>query len=215
MSDLLDEAKTEYLHYKRVEFFKKLLPNIALITLAVIIVIMLKNFYQGRENAKKELRTSIFLSSLFKELKDQELEKQGLASLKDHDVIGDLATLASITSQIKDNKLENIEAELENIISNASSPITSSLAKLLFVGRMLDKDKLSEDDSKKIQKYIMTFDKKQPLYFNSQIYYALYNIKIGNLNSANDILKNLKENDLSTGLKNQIDVILNFIKGKK
>lgn len=215
MSDLLDEAKTEYQYNKRIEIFKKFLPIIFIVTLTVIVIITLKNFYQGRENAKKELRTSIFISSLFKELKDLELEKESLESLKNHDVIGDFANLASINSQIKENKLENIQAELENLISNASSPITSSLAKLLFVGQMLDKDQLSDDDSKKIIKYIMTFDKKQPLYFNSQIYYALYNIKIGNLNSANDILKNLKENDLSTGLKNQIDVILNFIKGKK
>lgn len=215
MVDLLDEANQEYAFQKRVHLFKRSLPVVAIITLLLIAIIGIKDWYADSALEKQGIRTSLLIEAL--ETNDAELRREALLSLtKQKDGISDLAYQNIIPSLMKSSDKEALLKDLMQLINVASSPVVANLAKIGYVGILLDKDILQDEESRKIQNFLISIDKTQALYLRAQIYLALYNIKIGNLLSAKDIIKKFMENtSIPEFMKVESNAIIGYINQKE
>ncbi len=215
MVDILDEANQDYTFHKRVSLFKKALPFIALFTVIVVVVIGLRDWYSNKKLSERELATSILAEAL--ESIDPELKQEALLSIANaKDGISDIAQQNLITGNITKSDINKALSQLEQLSQNGSSIITQNLAKLEYVGLLLDKNELTDQDSRKIQNILLSIDQTQVMYSKAQIYLALYNIKIGNYTSAKDIIIKLKNTKkLPEFIHLEADAILNYINEKE
>lgn len=215
MVDILEEANQDYTFHKRVSLFKKALPFIALFTVIVVVVIGLRDWYSNKKLSERELSTSILAEAL--ENIDPELMQEALLSIaKAKDGISDVAQQNLITDNIAKSDINKALSQLDQLSQNASSIITQNLAKLEYVGLLLDKNELTDEDSRKIQNILISIDQTQVMHSKAQIYLALYNIKIGNYASAKDIIIKLKNTKkLPEFIHLEADAILNYINEKE
>lgn len=212
MTDLLEETHSDFQYERNLKLFKKILPIVIAATIFFIIIISAKNWYNARKNEKLESRTELLVKTLLMNDDSKKVAMLNTISTENDD-IGNYAKLeASITGNISSEEVE----ELEKIASNSSNKIVSSLAKLRFVGISLDKSDLLEKNKQKIQTFLVSFTKSEPLYLNAKILEILYNIQIKNITSAKEILSRLNiEPNLPETIKGQIEAIENHIKNKE
>ncbi len=212
MSDILDEAKDDYVYNRRIELFKKALPIVAILTVITISIISVKEWYISKHRAEVERNTEI----LFEELtginlsNDDRIEiLQSLAKVDGS--IGDISKFRLATYLIRNGKLSDALEELTNIINNSNSKISVNLAKTEYASLLLDQNELTDKQKSMIQTYLSSIDKSQPLYENAQIYSGLYNIKIGNSARAKEIAQQLLQSEsLSEAIRMQAESILSY-----
>lgn len=212
MSDLLEEADIDYTYQKRIELFKKILPFVVLATFVSIVIIGTKDWYYNREAKKQEDRSNLLAEALY-DKSDKSLNKEILTSLtKQNDGISDLASFALLESSDKEKSLEI----LEKLMENGSNQISKNIAKLEYVGILLDLDKLKPEQISKMQSILVQIDKTQPLYRNAQVYSCLFNIKIENFVKAKEIAqKLLDEENLPESIRSQAESVLSYINEKE
>ncbi len=215
MTDILDEANQDYRFQRRVSLFKKALPFIAFITLVIVIIIGVKDWYNNKKLLEREARTNLLAEAL--ENPDPELKQEALHAIANskNDGISDLAAQNLISDDIKKDS-DKALAELDKLIQHSSSVVNKNLAKLQYAGLLLDKNSLTDEESRKIQNILISIDQTQVLYSKAQIYLALYNIKIRNYTSAKDVIIKLKNNKkLPEFIYLEADAILNYINEKE
>jgi len=217
MSDLLDETKDDYLYNKRVEIFKKVLPFVAIFTLIIISIISIKEWYADNQRIKIEKNTEL----LFEEFTNTNLKIDDkleiLKTLAEADgSVGDISRFKIVYNLVENKKIHEALDELRILIDKSSSEIFINLAKIEYAGLLLDENELTNKEKSVVQTYLSSIEKSQPLYDNAQIYTALYNIKTGNNERANEISQQLLQNEDSfESIREQAESIISYINKTK
>ncbi|MDX1924370.1 MAG: tetratricopeptide repeat protein [Rickettsiaceae bacterium] len=214
MFDILDEAKQDYEDARNVNLFKKILPIVIGITLLVIILLILSNWYIDRQNNLMQQRSTILFNANFQKNLKNELIDQSISSLlNEKNSISELAALYQASNRISSGKLEEASIILEKLIQSAENIGIKNLAKISHIGLLLDKETLTKEENHKIQSYISSVNQTEPLYESILLYNAMFQIKNSNFSNAEDILNRLLDiEQLSFSVKDVATKLLNHVK---
>ena len=216
MSDLFEEAKHDYKYHRNIELFKRILPLATILTIILIIIISLRNWYQSRQVAFKEQRTALLIDAIFDEEKTGKSAIDILSTLaEEEDGVAHIAELNKIARLYKENDGAKILSLLKEIIENRKDKLFVNYAKINYVSILLDKPSLEEVDIKNIENYLVSIDKTQPLYNNSRVIHALFYLKIDNINSASEIINSLLEEEISDSIRGQAEAVQSYIRKKR
>lgn len=217
MSDLFEEANSDYQYNKKVQIYKKILPITVIATIFFVIIVAIKNWYFARQDSLTQERTKILLDSYFNKTSGN-LSKEALETLTlNKDNISDFANLAIIKDILEVNlDTPKLLYEIQNKIDLVSDDVIKNLLKILYSSKALDIENLENDISVRSVNYLKSIDESQPLYYNAQIILALHSIKSLDNKAAETILNNLSSKPmLSESIKGQIDAIQHYIKSKE
>lgn len=217
MTDLLEEAEQDFMYNRRIEIFKKILPYIIILTIIVISFVSVKQWLNQREAKVLSDKSELFLEVIKNLDSNTQLAKEGLLKLSEsneNDAISVAAKFSLATQYLKNNNQVEAISLLRKIIDDGKThEIYRNFAKIQFTGIKLDETEILEQDKKLISKYLNAVNnERQPFYHLANIYYALYNKKIGNDNEAKITLnKILSSNNINESIKSQAEAIMSTI----
>lgn len=217
MSDLFEEANSDYQYNKKVQIYKKILPITVIATIFFVIIVAIKNWYFARQDSLTQERTKILLDSYFNKT-SKNLSREALETLAlNKDNISDFANLAIIKDILEVNlDTPKLLYEIQNKIDLVSDDVIKNILKILYGSKALDIENLENDISVRAVNYLKSIDESQPLYYNAQIILALHSIKSSDNKAAETILNNLSSKPMvSESIKGQIDAIQHYIKSKE
>ena len=189
MSDILEEILREQSDERKLKYFKKFLPIIIVITTIVVVCMLINNWHTNKEAKYNKRQGNILIKSISFE-NNKELTLKSLQSLEtSHSKIRELALLKEVSIRITDKDYIGAKVLLEKIVDN-SQGITSSYARLSWLSLAIDEAELSEIENETFKKYLDHFtDENKEFYGMVNILKALWYVKKGKINLAQDVLK--------------------------
>ncbi len=210
MSDLLEETKSDYIEVKKLEYFKKSIPFIIIGTILVITAMILSNWLRDRKIANDQKMGDLFIKAV--ESGDKALLSESLSFIiKDNSTgVSDIARLVLIQNHMDDKDDTKLLSELKAIVIDSKNSLTKSYGMLMLMNIMIDKNDLSESETKDMEQYIKHFnDPNMPFFGSASIINALYKIKHNDIEGAKIILRNLiTTKDMSRVVQDEANSIL-------
>lgn len=219
MADILDEVLNDEKDEKRLILFRKVLPTIIITTIIIAIAMTGYNWYSNRVAEHNKELGDMFIELALAESTLASVTNNSLEQLaKDKGTHqAELAQIQLIHNMIDSKDLLSALTRLEEIIANKTYlDITTSYARLLWLGIILDQEKLTENMQVKARNYLDHFLKEDQLFFaNATILKSLFYKKNGQVELAAKYANSLLEmKTVSRIFKDQALAVLAGLKNK-
>jgi hypothetical protein len=213
VADILDEVLNDTQDEKKLILFRKLLPIIIILTIIIASSIAVYTWYN---NKKAEHNNKI--GDMFVEIISGEYDSdttlvsalKGLAETSENRQ-AELAEIEIVSKLIAENNSADALSTLESIINNTEYyELTTSFARLVWIGIILDEDKISDANQTQSRNYLQYFSQEdRPFFATATLMKALFYKK----NNQNDLATEyvnivLKLPDATLILKEQARAIL-------
>ena len=169
MADILDEVLNDEKDEKRLALFRKALPTIIVTTIFIAVAMAGYGWYKNRIVEHNKEIGDMFIDLASGQVADLSLRNNSLEQLieKGGTRQAELAEIQLIHFMLNNDSASSM-ARLESIIDNNSYyEITTSYARLLWLGIILDQTELTEVMQIKARKYLDHFSKEDQLFFAS------------------------------------------------
>ena len=187
MADILDEVLNDAKDEKKLILFRKLLPIIIILTIVIAISIAAYTLYANKKAEHNRKIGDMFVEIISGEYGDNSAIISALKDLVDtsENRQAELAELKIASKLIAENNSTDALNALETIINNAEYyELTTSFARLLWIGLILDEDKLSDTMQMQSRNYLQYFAQEdQPFFATATLMKALFYKK----NKQNDL----------------------------
>lgn len=187
MADILDEVLNDAKDEKKLILFRKLLPIIIILTIVIAISIAAYTLYANKKAEHNRKIGDMFVEIISGEYGDNSAIISALKDLVDtsENRQAELAELEIAGKLIAENNSTDALNALETIINNAEYyELTTSFARLLWIGLILDEDKLSDTMQMQSRNYLQYFAQEdQPFFATVTLMKALFYKK----NKQNDL----------------------------
>lgn len=212
MADILDEVLSDEKDENKILLFRKVLPIIIVTTIIIAISIASYSWYQHKTTDYNRKIGDEFVELILEpgEADAAILSLEALVNDSQNRQI-ELAELKIVSTLIAANNVAAAMEKLETIINNTKYyDITTSFARLVWISRVLDADKMSEEVHTKAIAYLQYFtNKDQPFFATATLLKALFYKK----HDQNDLATKyaaiiLESKDASLILKEQARAIL-------
>lgn len=198
MADILDEVLNDAKDEKKLILFRKLLPIIIIFTIVIAIAIATYTLYTNKKAEHNRKIGDMFVEIISGEYGDNATIISALKDLVDtsENRQAELADLEIASKLIAENNSTEALQALEAIINNTEYyELTTSFARLLWIGLILDEEKLSDTMQMQSRNYLQYFAQEdQPFFATATLMKALF-------------YKKNKQNDLAVEYAN---VVLNL-----
>lgn len=198
MADILDEVLNDAKDEKKLILFRKLLPIIIIFTIVIAIAIAAYTLYTNKKAEHNRKIGDMFVEIISGEYGDNATIISALKDLVDtsENRQAELADLEIASKLIAENNSTEALQALEAIINNTEYyELTTSFARLLWIGLILDEEKLSDTMQMQSRNYLQYFAQEdQPFFATATLMKALF-------------YKKNKQNDLAVEYAN---VVLNL-----
>ena len=198
MADILDEVLNDAKDEKKLILFRKLLPIIIIFTIVIAIAIATYTLYANKKAEHNRKIGDMFVEIISGEYGDNATIISALKDLVDtsENRQAELADLEIASKLIAENNSTEALQALEAIINNTEYyELTTSFARLLWIGLILDEEKLSDTMQMQSRNYLQYFAQEdQPFFATATLMKALF-------------YKKNKQNDLAVEYAN---VVLNL-----
>jgi hypothetical protein len=187
VADILDEVLNDAKDEKKLILFRKLLPIIIILTIVIAISIAAYTLYANKKAEHNRKIGDMFVEIISGEYGDNSAIISALKDLVDtsENRQAELAELEIAGKLIAENNSTDALNALETIINNAEYyELTTSFARLLWIGLILDEDKLSDTMQMQSRNYLQYFAQEdQPFFATVTLMKALFYKK----NKQNDL----------------------------
>jgi hypothetical protein len=198
VADILDEVLNDAKDEKKLILFRKLLPIIIIFTIVIAIAIATYTLYTNKKAEHNRKIGDMFVEIISGEYGDNATIISALKDLVDtsENRQAELADLEIASKLIAENNSTEALQALEAIINNTEYyELTTSFARLLWIGLILDEEKLSDTMQMQSRNYLQYFAQEdQPFFATATLMKALF-------------YKKNKQNDLAVEYAN---VVLNL-----
>ncbi|KAJ6644892.1 hypothetical protein Bhyg_00087, partial [Pseudolycoriella hygida] len=188
--EILNDANEE----KRLFYFKKFLPITIILTLIVVLIMVVNNWFNAKKIKNNQAASDILVRTA-KLAENKELYKKSLGHLiaTSDNKIKELAEIEQVSVEIKQNNFQQADLLLQNIINNKDyDDITTSYARLIWLSLNIDKADLSNINTKKMEEYLNYFDNSsKPFYGVGRLIKAHWYIRNGAKDLADETLKHI------------------------
>jgi len=198
VADILDEVLNDAKDEKKLILFRKLLPIIIIFTIVIAIAIATYTLYTNKKAEHNRKIGDMFVEIISGEYGDNATIISALKDLVDtsENRQAELADLEIASKLIAENNSTEALQALEAIINNTEYyELTTSFARLLWIGLILDEEKLSDTMQMQSRNYLQYFAQEdQPFFATATLMKALF-------------YKKNKQNDLAV---EYVNVVLNL-----
>ncbi len=220
MADILDEVLSDEKDERRLMLFRSALPTIIITTIFIAVAMTGYSWYKNKIVEHNKQLGDMFIELASGEVSDTSLINSSLEQLvsKGETRQAELAHLQLIHRMIDSNDFSSAMNRLENVIANNDYyEITTSYARLLWLGIILDQKELTEAVQLQARNYLDHFSKEDQLFFASAtLLKSLFYKKNGQNDLAAEYASSLlKMENVSIILKEQALAILASLKNKK
>ncbi len=217
MADILDEVLNDEKDEKRLLLFRRALPAIIITTIFIAIAMTGYSWYKNRIVEHNKQIGDMFIDLASGEVGDALFTNNSLEQLieKGESRQAELAQIQLIHRMIDNNDSSSAMARLEGVIANNNYfEITTSYARLLWLGIVLDQKELTEVTQIKARNYLDYFSKEDQLFFaNATLVKSLFYKKNGQDDLAAEYASSLlKTENASIILKEQALALLSSLK---
>ena len=217
MADILDEVLNDEKDEKRLLLFRRALPAIIITTIFIAIAMTGYSWYKNRIVEHNKQIGDMFIDLDSGEFGDASFKNNSLEQLieKGESRQAELARIQLIHRMIDNNDSSSALARLEGVIANNNYfEITTSYARLLWLGIVLDQKELTEVTQIKARNYLDYFSKEDQLFFaNATLVKSLFYKKNGQDDLAAEYASSLlKTENASIILKEQALALLSSLK---
>ena len=217
MADILDEVLNDEKDEKRLLLFRRALPAIIITTIFIAIAMTGYSWYKNRIVEHNKQIGDMFIDLASGEVGDASFTNNSLEQLieKGESRQAELAQIQLIHRMIDNNDSSSALARLEGVIANNNYfEITTSYARLLWLGIVLDQKELTEVIQIKARNYSDYFSKEDQLFFaNATLLKSLFYKKNGQDDLAAEYASSLlKTENASIILKEQALALLSSLK---
>ena len=217
MADILDEVLNDEKDEKRLLLFRRALPAIIITTIFIAIAMTGYSWYKNRIVEHNKQIGDMFIDLASGEVGDALFTNNSLEQLieKGESRQAELAQIQLIHRMIDNNDSSSAMARLEGVIANNNYfEITTSYARLLWLGIVLDQKELTEVTQIKARNYLDYFSKEDQLFFaNATLLKSLFYKKNGQDDLAAEYASSLlKTENASIILKEQALALLSSLK---
>jgi hypothetical protein len=209
MSDILEEILREQNDARKIQYFKKSLPIIAILTVISVIYMLVDNWRSDKKIHYNKRQGDILIKSIFQD-NSKELTLKSLKALEaSNNRIKELSALKEVGIKIADKDISQAKTLLEKIINNNNN-ITASYARLSWLSLAIDEPRLSENDNKQFEIYLDYFNNESKEFYGIvNIIKALWYVKNNKIDLARDVLrKTISMNSSSRVVKEQAKALL-------
>lgn len=220
MADILDEVLNDEKDERRLVLFRKTLPTIIITTIFIAIAMTGYSWYKTKIVEHNKQIGDMFIDLASGAFNDVSLTNNSLEQLieKGETRQAELAQIQLIHRMIDSNDPSTAMVRLESVVANNSYfEITTSYARLLWLGIILDQKELTEAVRIKARDYLEYFSKEDQLFFASAtLLKSLFYKKNGQDDLAAEYATSLlKMGNASIILKEQALAILSSLKNKR
>jgi len=217
VADILDEVLNDEKDEKRLLLFRRALPAIIITTIFIAIAMTGYSWYKNRIVEHNKQIGDMFIDLASGEVGDASFTNNSLEQLieKGESRQAELAQIQLIHRMIDNNDSSSAMARLEGVIANNNYfEITTSYARLLWLGIVLDQKELTEVTQIKARNYLDYFSKEDQLFFaNATLLKSLFYKKNGQDDLAAEYASSLlKKENASIILKEQALALLSSLK---
>jgi hypothetical protein len=167
VTDIFEEAKRESSDAKKIDIFRKILPKIIIITIIIILVMTIQNWYRNKEEKQNQKASQTLLELLQKkDITIEDLKNQYFPPSSPQQELFSIFVVNQLL--LKKASLDIILDHISNLIAeNHLSEITKSYLKLIWLNNILTKKQISVEEEAKIQNYLDSFEEKDLFYNNA------------------------------------------------
>jgi len=217
VADILDEVLNDEKDEKRLILFRKALPAIIITTIFIAIAMTGYSWYKNRIVEHNKQIGDMFIDLASGQVGDASLTNNSLEQLieKGESRQAELAQIQLIHRMIDSKDPSSAMIRLESVIANNNYfEITTSYARILWLGIVLDQKELTEVVQMKARNYLDYFSKEDQLFFaNATLLKSLFYKKNGQDDLAAEYASSLlKMGNASIILKEQALALLSSLK---
>ncbi|MDP4709546.1 MAG: tetratricopeptide repeat protein [Rickettsiaceae bacterium] len=187
MADILDEILNDAKDEKKLILFRKSLPIIIILTIIIAISIAAYTWYANKKIEHNRKIGDMFVEIISGEYGDNSTVMSALKELVNtsENRQAELADLEIASKLIVENNFTDARNALEAIINNTEYyELTTSFARVLWIGLVLDEDKMSDAMQMQSRNYLQYFKQDdQPFFAIATLMKALFYKK----NNQNDL----------------------------
>ena len=187
MADILDEILNDAKDEKKLILFRKSLPIIIILTIIIAISIAAYTWYANKKIEHNRKIGDMFVEIISGEYGDNSTVMSALKELVNtsENRQAELADLDIASKLIVENDFTDARNALEAIINNTEYyELTTSFARVLWIGLVLDEDKMSDAMQMQSRNYLQYFKQDdQPFFAIATLMKALFYKK----NNQNDL----------------------------
>ncbi len=218
MTDILEEASLDHSDEKKLFYFKRLLPIVAIFTLLVAVLMLLSNSYDDRRTRANQLEAETLLSAISTMSYDKDLAMESLAKIivNAKSKVGEIASLEQVSIKIAQEDYAGAKISLQKIIDSQYTELTKNYAKLLWLSLVIDQTVISDSEKQQADIYFKYFNNdNQPFYGTVSIIKSIWYVRYGLVDLAVSLLKKIISlNDMNQLIKDQAKAMLSNLERK-
>lgn len=169
MADILEEVLRDQSDEKKLNFFRRLLPITIIITIFVVIIMFINNWYVNKQTKINMKIGDILVKAINNE--DKKLSLESLDTIIQHyqsNRAVEITALEQVSIKIHNNEKESALDLLDKIINNKEYyNITTAYARILWINLVIDKTNLSENEKEKLEIYLNYFNNEEQEFFGT------------------------------------------------
>jgi hypothetical protein len=188
MTDILDELLDEQNYEKKLRYFKKYLPVIAVFTFIGAILIFI---YNWREN-KTQTANMNSSAAIVKAISNNTAQDLG-GLIESNNRLSELAGLEQVNIQIAAGDIDGAKAGLEKIINHKNyNKLTVNYAKIIWISMMIDQEDMGQENKALLEQYLFSFNNENdPLFGIGALFKALWYVKSQQKDLAIETLRSI------------------------
>lgn len=170
MADILDEALIDAKDEKKIIFFRKILPIVIGLTIAIAICMTGFSWYKHRVETHNQKVGDVLVDLISGEYGEKKLIDESLEKLiqdADNRQV-EMAEIQRVAGIIESGDKQTAYKRLETIIANQDYyEITTSFARILWLNLVLDEKNLSDELKIKARNHMQYFERPEQVFFVS------------------------------------------------
>lgn len=169
MADILEEVMHDQSDEKKLRYFTKALPIVIFITTLVVVSMVINNWYEDKKINHDMRIGDLLIKQLSNEDKKASLDSlDNIVKNSDGSKVAEIAMLEQVAINISDEDYGAAKILLETIINNKNYyGVTTSYARLIWIGLVIDEVNISKEDREKLQNYLDYFNNDHIEFFGT------------------------------------------------
>ena len=211
MSDIFDELTRDVKDEKVQKLFMSWVPRILYATFALIIIMLVKSWFEDREmDNYNKIADKFHKSVMLYENSENVLSRESLDNMiemADNRAV-DLARLYQIKISFNNKDLTGSQKKLKEIFLSNSRELTKSYARLLWCQIELKKDKKPKMTDEIEKQFVLSSSVDNIFYGNGSLLYSLWLLRYDRNDEAKSILEKVMNSEVPTSVKSSASAIL-------
>jgi hypothetical protein len=213
VTDILDEVLNDTKEERRMNLFFRIFPIVITLAIIGIIGVAVYNWYKTKSMEHNQQIGDVLIELVLNEAQNDNLKNNSLEQIikNKKNEQSELAELQLVTNLLDSNNNGKALRNLEAVINNKNySEITTSYARLLWLGVILDQKNINDEDQARAKDYMDHFDNNNQVFFSSMtLIKALFYKKMGQKDKALEYAELImKQNNASAIIKEQARALL-------